>query len=142
MIAKPMLRSEFNATQKRRLRDLGVQSIYLFGSRAQGAENVFSDYDYAVLMKESGYQKGDTTYFALLDILSEISPRSLENDAIDIVFLKDAGLELRFHVIRCGKVLFDAAPLWRLDFEAQTTLLYCDYRPILDRFDRAILEAL
>lgn len=137
-----MLRPKFNAIQKKRLRDLGVLSIYLFGSRAQGAEHALSDYDYAVLLKGSGHQKGDATYFALLDILSEISPRSLENDAIDIVFLKDAGLELRFHVIRYGKVLFDASPMQRLDFEAQTTLLYCDYRPILDRFDRAILEAL
>lgn len=133
---------KLHAVQKGKLQDLGVQSLYLFGSRAQGAQHDLSDYDYAVLMKKSGYQKGDSTYFALYDLLSEISPRSLENDAIDIVFLRDAGLELRFHVIRYGKVLFDADPLRRLDFEAQTTLLYCDYRPILDRFDRAIVEAL
>lgn len=121
---------------------MGVQSAYLFGSRAQGTEYALSDYDYAVLMKKNGQQKGDSTYFALYDILSEISPRSLANDAIDIVFLKDAGLELRFHVIRYGKVLFDSDPLQRVNFEAQTLLLYCDYRPVLDRFDRAILEAL
>lgn len=137
-----MSQSKFNDLQKRKLRDLGVESVYLFGSRALAAEHRLSDYDYAVLMKEKGHQKGDDTYFALYEVLSEISPRSLSNDAIDIVFLKDAGLELRFHVIRYGKVLFDLYPSRRLNFEAQTTLLYCDYRPILDRMDKAILEAL
>lgn len=137
-----MFNLTLNTTQKKKLKDLGVQSLYLFGSRAQGVAHAISDYDYAVLMKKGNYQKGDDIYFALYKILSEISPRTLANDAIDIVFLNDAGLELRFHVIRYGKVLFDIAPSHRLNFEAQTMLLYCDYRPILDRFDRAILEAL
>ena len=65
-----------------------------------------------------------------------------ENDVIDIVFLKNVGLELRFHVIRYGTVLYDDDPQRRLAFEAETTLLYCDYRPILDQFDKAILQSL
>ena len=119
-----------------------MKAVYLFGSRAQGMESPVSDYDYAVLMAQKGYQKGDKTYLKLYDILSEISPRTLENDVIDIVFLKDATLELKFHVIRYGRVLYDADPKARADFESQTTLLYCDYRPLLDEFDQAILKSL
>ena len=64
------------------------------------------------------------------------------SDVIDLVFLKDAGLELRFHVLRYGKVLYEGDQKARLDFEDKTTLDYCDYRPVLDYFDRTLLQAL
>ena len=124
------------------LRRLGVQALYLFGSRAMGYEHARSDYDYAVLVKEEGHKRGDALHDRLYDVLSPISPRTLENDVLDIVFLRDAGLELRFHVIRHGRVLFEGDPGAKMNFEARTTLLYCDYRPVLDEFDRNLLESL
>ena len=107
-----------------------------------GFEHERSDYDYAILLKESGHRRGDDLYEKIYDLLSRVSPRHLENDVIDIVFLRDIGLELRFHVIRHGVILFEQDTAARMDFEAQTTLLYCDFRPILDEFDRNLLESL
>ena len=132
----------FTVSQENELFALGVQSIYLFGSRALGKETEISDYDYAILMKETGHRRGDNLYDQLYDILSTISPRTPKNDVIDIVFLRDVGLELKFHVVRYGKVIFDSNPLERVRFEERTVNLYCDYRPVLDRFDKAILESL
>lgn len=133
---------KLNSQHRQTLKKLKVEAIYLFGSRAQGKEHPLSDYDYAVLLKERGHSKGDDLYFNLYDLFSEISPRTLENDVIDIVFLKDAGLELRFHVLRYGRVIYDANPKARLDFEVQTTLLYCDFRPLLVEQDQIILQSL
>lgn len=132
----------FNKEQQKTLSKLGVEALYLFGSRAQDVKSPLADYDYAVLTKKRGHNKGDELYLTLYDILSLVSPRTLKNDVIDIVFLRDAGLELRFHVIRYGKVLFETDLKARLDFESETTLLYCDYRPLLDAFDRTILQSL
>ena len=130
------------AKQIKQLSGLNVETVYLFGSRAQGKSGPFSDHDYAVLLKENGHFRGDELYFQLYDIFSEISKRELRNDVIDIVFLRDAGLELAFHVIRYGKIIFEKEVKTRLYFETITTLKYCDYRPILDEFDNAILEAI
>jgi len=121
---------------------LEVQAIYLFGSRALQTHTTASDYDYAILMPDKGHSKGDDVYFALYNLLTEISPRTLENDVIDIVYLRDVGLELRFHVIRYGQVIYDVNPRARINFEVETELLYCDYRPLLDEFDKIILESL
>jgi hypothetical protein len=126
--------------QQTRLKQLGVIALYLFGSRARGEERSASDYDYAVLTRERGHLRGGPLYMALYELLAAISPRTLANDVIDIVFLEDAPLELRFHVVRYGQVLYDADPAARLEFETRTTLLYCDFRPLLDEMDRAILE--
>ena len=100
------------------------------------------DYDYAVLLATKGHSRLDALYLKLYELLSEISPRNLKNDVLDIVFLRDAGLELRFHVIRYGVLLHDPDAKARQEFEERTTLLYCDYRPVLDLFDRTILEAI
>ena len=132
----------FSKQDKNRLKTLGVVALYLFGSRAQGLAGPLSDYDFAVLMKEPGQKRGGEVYNQLYEILSPLCPRTLKNDIIDIIFLRDTQLELRFHVIRYGKVLFDAQPLRRLRFEVETQLLYNDYRPILDMFDKAILATI
>ena len=132
---------ELTVEARQQLKDLGVGSLYLFGSRAQGYTGPLSDYDFAVLMNRSGEQRGGAVYDHLYDILSPFCPRTLKNDIIDIVFLNAAPLELRMHVVRYGRVIFDADPSQRLDFEEYTTVQYCDYRPLLDLFDRAILAS-
>lgn len=123
-----------------RLTRLGVQALYLFGSRACGTEHAASDYDYAVLMAKSGHSKGDRLYQKLYKILCDISPRSAVNDVIDIIFLRDTNLELACHVVMQGRVLFSAKDLDRLTFEEHILKLYADFRPVLDFFDSAILE--
>lgn len=132
----------FNDKAKKQLRSLGVKTVYLFGSRAQGAAGPLSDYDFAVLTGKSDHRRGDQLYDALYDIFAPFCPRSLKNDVIDIVFLDNAPLELSFHIIKYGKTLFDADPLARGRFEEQTMEEYCDFRPLLDMFDRAILASI
>ena len=127
---------------KNELKRLGLEALYVFGSRAQGLEGPLSDYDFAVLLPQAGHSRGDALYNELYDILSPLCPRQLENDVIDIVFLRDAALELRFHVVRYGKVLYDDAPLERSRFEETTTEEYCDYRPLLNIFDQALLASI
>ena len=127
---------------KEQLRALGVQCLYLFGSRAQGADGPLSDYDFAVLMSTAGNSRGDTLHDRIYDLLAPLCERTLKNDVIDIVFVRDVSLEMRFHIIRYGKILLDTDPLARANFESETQLLYCDYRPILDEFDNAILATI
>lgn len=127
---------------RQRLTSLGVVSLYLFGSRAMGLAGPLSDFDFGVLMEKEGHRRGDAVYEKLYDILSPICPRTLDNDTIDIVFLDNAPLELQAHVVRYGKILLDANPLRRGRFEEKVIEDYCDFRPVLDLFDRAILASL
>ena len=127
---------------KNKLHDLGVEALYLFGSRAQGIDGPLSDYDFAVLTKKESDRRGWAIYDAIYDLLSPFCPRTQKNDVIDIVFLRHAPLELKMHIVRYGQVLFDENPRARAKFEEETTLLYCDFRPILDIFDKAILKTL
>lgn len=127
---------------QRRLRRLHVIALYIFGSRARGDAHALSDYDYAVLLPEGHHARGGPLYMQFYDLLSDISPRTLDNDILDIVFLRRAPLELQSHIIRHGRILFETDPKARANFEAMVTLRYCDYRPILDEMDRTILHSL
>ncbi len=130
------------SAQQQQLRALQVIALYVFGSRAAGNAHELSDYDYAVLLPEGPHRRGGPLYMQLYDILTEISPRTLQNDVIDIVFLRHAPLELQSHIIRHGKILFETDAMARANFEAVVTLRYCDYRPILEEMDRIILQSL
>ncbi len=133
----------FSETDRSRLRALGVVAAYLFGSRAVGKEGPLSDFDFGFLMRTAGHKRGGETHEALYDILIPLCQRlSIENDVIDIVFLNDAPLELRSHVIRYGTVLFDDDPLARGRFEQITVSQSCDFRPLLEEIDQTILSSL
>lgn len=134
---------ELSELQKKQLADLGVITLYLFGSRAQGTEHALSDFDFAILLNNRA-QKEDRVdlYDKIYDILSPLCPRTLQNDIIDIVFLDSVGLELRMHVVRYGQILFDAQPKQHLKFEEDTIEQYCDFKPLLNIFDQAVLAAI
>lgn len=124
-----------------KLKALQVGLLYLFGSRAEGIAGPSSDIDVGLVFVDPKIVKGNTTkiYGELFDICSEVFDLS-NFRTIDIVFLERATLELRFDAISHGVVLFEISSDFRLTFEERTAALYRDFKPILDGFNRAVLE--
>ncbi|MBI3335364.1 MAG: nucleotidyltransferase domain-containing protein [Candidatus Portnoybacteria bacterium] len=125
---------------KRQLEQCGVLAVYLFGSHAQGVAGALSDRDIAILLKDSRIIGSNSfpLYEKLYDVFSELFPQDANH--LDIVFLHRAPLELQFDVIRYGKVIFDASPNDRLDYEERVMLAYADFRPLLEELDQAVLS--
>lgn len=139
---------KFRLTKKQQehLRKLGVSTLYVFGSHAQGVAGPLSDYDFAVLLEDPtcvkfGVDKMDL-YNALYDILTELIPSGRSEPAVvDIVFLQSGvSLELQANVVKHGQALFDENPRGRADYEAQVMTRMADMRPIMNMIDKAILE--
>jgi predicted nucleotidyltransferase len=137
-----MIDIKLSKDDQERLGGLGVITLYLFGSRALGVEGPLSDYDFGLLMNELGHRRGDDAYNAIYDILSPFCPRTLDNDVIDIIFLNEAPLELRSHVIRYGKIIFESQPLLRGEFETRTMLEASDFQPLQAEIDKTIIASL
>lgn len=120
------------------LNRMGVVCIFLLGSRALGVERQNSDYDFGILLKKLP-PKGPLrreTYHTLHDVLGDIID-ALCN--VDIIFLQDAPLELRFHTARYGKVLFETDPQYRGLFLENTIREYADFEPYRRVFEEAVL---
>lgn len=119
---------------------MGIGIVYLFGSQAEGLAGKLSDVDVAVVFREGLAPKNSKDlYNKLYDLFTEVFDMSNFKN-IDIVFLDRATLELRFDVIRHGKVLYEASEDLRKEFEHRTAMLYMDFKPLLKNFDRAILS--
>lgn len=125
-----------------RLRQLGVAVLYLFGSHAEGLATSASDIDVGVLFSPDSLplpENKTELYNALYDVFTDVFDMSGFRD-IDIVFLDQAPLELQFDVITHGRVLFETDSDIRLDFEERVAALYRDFRPLLNEFNRGVLQ--
>jgi len=102
-----------------------------------GKRSPLSDVDIGVVFKTPP-QGRDTRseYQSLYEIFLELYPKS----KMDIVLLQMAPLSLQYSVIREGKILFEADPVFRADYENTVINQYLDFRPILDYFDQIATE--
>jgi predicted nucleotidyltransferase len=122
---------------KKKLDELRVFIVYLFGSKAIGRASRLSDIDIGVVLKTSPSGKDNRAlYQGLYGIMSELYPSS----KLDIVFLQTASLSLQYFAIKEGKILFEKDPQFTADYEESTVKQYLDFRPVLDYFDRVTIE--
>lgn len=120
------------------LKELGVGIIYIFGSSADGFADEFSDIDIGIVFSDPKIAEGNTlgVYNVLYDIFSDV----FAGKEIDIVLLERTSLEFKFNVIKNGVVLFESSVKFREDFEHNITMLYADFRPTLENFNRVLLS--
>jgi len=110
----------------------GIVLAYLFGSRAENRPGPLSDHDLAVLFSENPPSRDKYHLAHLVAVL-------LGTGEVDLVVLNQAPVELRYHVIATGHLLYDSSPGARVEFEAQTLSIYFDYLPMLRSQRREIL---
>jgi predicted nucleotidyltransferase len=135
----------FSKKEKTALKKSGVVAVYLFGSRALGLENPFSDFDFAVLLKDPRSVTADSSeiYDRLYPLFaSVIKPKTLDQDVIDIVFIDSprVPLELKNFIIRNGKLLFDEDPQYRAQTESLIMLMTADFAPYRRMMRDTLLE--
>lgn len=122
---------KLDANEKKILNNLGISALVLFGSQAQGSANEASDYDFFVIG-----QKKQKTYDALYEMLSEKINKLTD---IDIVFDESAPMELKNHVSKYGKVLFQKDDATFPDFRQKVMMEYSDFAPLRTMFSNATL---
>ncbi|MBI1870914.1 MAG: nucleotidyltransferase domain-containing protein [Chlamydiae bacterium] len=129
---------EISKVVEQTLKELGVATLYLFGSRVQGIERKDSDYDFGLLLENPSILiKGtEVLYQKIYDLLQDWVEEKVN---IDIVFLDQATVQLRYQVISYGKVLYDGHPVKRGRFIERTLTEHADFEPYRRIFEEAIL---
>ena len=114
-----------------------VLVAYLFGSYGRGRATVHSDVDIAVLAEQTlSREQSFDLRLALIDELQGL----LHREAVDVVILNEAPLALRYRVLRDGQLLFCRDDQLRILYQADMVSLYLDFKPVIERHERAILE--
>lgn len=114
----------------------GIQAIYAHGSFARGDARPDSDLDVGVLLPP-GRRLGDR-----LDLTTTVS-RQIGRD-VDLVNLREAGLDLVREILRDGKLLYCRDAERTLAWEAERMTAYSDFLPrrsaLLDMYLREPLR--
>jgi predicted nucleotidyltransferase len=102
-----------------------IALLYFFGSRVNGKVGMMSDYDLAIMVD------GQVDNLEIQARLTHALVMNLGIDRVDVVLLKDAPIELAYHIIAEGQVIYQRDLATRVEYEAQVLGLYGDYLPTL-----------
>ena len=105
-----------------------IAAAWLFGSEARGDARPTSDIDVALLFEQRG-----TTALEVYELLGRIAAQ-LENVApgrrIDLVLMEQQGPIFQHRVLDEGRLVHDANPRRRVDFESDAMVRYLDFEPL------------
>jgi predicted nucleotidyltransferase len=100
-----------------------IKAAYLFGSYAEGKENINSDLDIGILLDED-YDK-----MIKLDILTELSQNNFDN--IDLVILNEASILLKYQVIKHNQLIYCREDFDFRSYFSKTVRFFLDFKPYL-----------
>ncbi len=132
---------EMNGNAQRDLQDVlrdyfvrreEVLLAYLFGSHARGEEQG-SDYDFGVLLRAG-------TDPDCRHVLAHELGSLLGTQAVDVILLREAPVELAYNIISEGVLVFERDRAERVEFEASLMAKYCDFLPVLRRQREDVLR--
>ena len=108
-----------------------VEAAFLFGSHAEGRADERSDVDLALV------GPAEVLRPAKLDLLADLVAAGL--DRVDLVFLEEADLTLRFEAVRLNFLVYAKADFDRGSYFSRTVREYFDFEPYL-RIQREALK--
>lgn len=115
-----------------------VAAAWVFGSAARGELRADSDLDVALLLRRRPSRAETLDLYGLAAALERFSP----SGRVDILILGEQGPVLRHRILREGRLVWDADPALRFDFEARTFSEYLDWKPTHDIAMQVALEGL
>lgn len=121
--------------------DLGVASVYLFGSHAKGTPHRESDIDVAVLLRWDRYLTRDARFEARISLTSELIS-VLHHNEVDLVVLNEAPAPLGRQIIYEGIQVYLGDPATDHAYVRDVQILAADMEPWLKWTRKLRLEAL
>lgn len=121
------------------LKDLGVGLIVVFGSRLSGGIHPKSDLDIGVVFFNNYKKQIDPVkVYGSLD--EEFRSKFGGNNNIDIVYLEETPLSLRYRAVEEGLLLYEGKPHFFFDYKEAVLKKYFDFKFFEDIFNQAFLN--
>lgn len=136
-----MNKIKFSESTIKRLVSLGVEIIYLFGSRASNTENLKSDVDLGIVFNNKLLLKDSLILYKELYRIFSNTPSIMSDAELDIILMQQSPIFLQFEIINTGKILFERSSRFRANYEEYIIKQYIDMKPMLDEFEYVTLKS-
>jgi predicted nucleotidyltransferase len=117
-----------------------VACAWVFGSRARGEARRDSDLDLGLLLRTRGKSAKDV-YESVLTLAAR-AERLVGGARVDVVLLEDQGPIFCHRVLSEGRLVYDADPDRRIDFESDTYVRYFDFLPTYELAARTAAQGM
>lgn len=119
--------------------EYGVAVFYLFGSQAEGYDDLFSDVDIGVVLFEP---PNDTDWWERWQRLAAVIEPLIAPKELDLVFLQCAPVLLQWQAISYGKLLYCADEEFRLNFEEKVIGEWLDFSEWFEHFQQEMVTGI
>jgi uncharacterized protein len=116
-----------------------VAAAYLFGSSTSGKRTPLSDVDIAILLNQDS--PGGRNLLHEEDYLAYRIGKAIGAREVDLVDLNNKGGIFQHNVLRTGKLIYDADPPFRIRFEKEVIIRFCDFEPTLRFIEKLQLKS-
>jgi predicted nucleotidyltransferase len=115
-----------------------VAAAWIFGSEARGTAHPGSDLDVALLLRERGTTSGEVALLVgrIAAHLEGVAP----GRRLDLTLLEAQGPIFQQRVLAEGRLVYDADPPRRVDFESDAYVRYFDFLPTYELSQRHALK--
>lgn len=140
---------KFSKKRLNQFKKMGIKTIYLFGSQAQGFAGLLSDVDIGIVFENPEKYKDKTldVYLKLYDIFTDVLPKEylkkrfeMREHEFDIVFLQFAPISLQYDAIKNSKVLYEKDEEEKFQYEEYIIKRNADLAYFHNLKHQAILE--
>jgi len=140
---------KFSKKHISQFKKIGVETIYLFGSRAHGNAGQLSDFDFGVVLENpKTYDQNPLDIYSIMyNILIDVLPKNYlhhrfktREHEFDLVFLQYAPISLQFAAIKVNEILYQKDQEKRLFYEEYVIKEHADLQYFYDLHSKAILE--
>ncbi len=122
-----------------------IELVFLFGSQIQGKLIKFSDYDVAILINATYYQKNLNNFKILfkfkLDLLEELF-NFFHSEDVDLVLLNEAPPPLKYKIIQRGQIIYYTNINIYYRFKAKVVLEFLDFSSVIEFYREALYKKL
>lgn len=115
-----------------------IAAAWVFGSEARGEPKPDSDVDIGLVFRRRGTTALD--HHRDLRTIAARLEAATSGRLIDLVVLEPQGPVFCHRVLSEGRLVYDADPERRIDFESETYVRYFDFRPTWELANRHALD--
>ncbi len=127
---------------EKKLKELNIGIVYLFGSTLLKLAREDSDVDIGIVFTYTSVIEDVKASLEIYNTLYEIFSTLFSEREIDIVFLDKAPLTLKFEVVNSGEILYSISKDFSANYKERVIKEYIDFKPLIDEQDKILIKRL